>query len=129
MLISTESSLYLYRLTFWLSNSIMLRGIVNQAVKKTPLPEGPNMKTNGNGKGSGGRYSLEQKRLSSTEKETNQLIQELDNWENPKIFAIALEKVEAWIFSRIVESVWWQVVCKLFFCCCCWNCFLMESFD
>lgn len=31
------------------------------------------------------------------------------SWDDPKTFLIALEKVEAWIFSRIVESVWWQV--------------------
>lgn len=31
------------------------------------------------------------------------------NWDDPNVFASALEKVEAWIFSRIVESIWWQV--------------------
>lgn len=31
------------------------------------------------------------------------------SWEDPETFLVALEKVEAWIFSRIVESVWWQV--------------------
>lgn len=35
-----------------------------------------------------------------------------DVWENPLAFTVALERVESWIFSRIVESVWWQV--KLF---------------
>jgi len=28
---------------------------------------------------------------------------------DPETFLVTLEKVEAWIFSRIVESVWWQV--------------------
>lgn len=32
-----------------------------------------------------------------------------DVWENPLAFTVALERVESWIFSRIVESVWWQV--------------------
>lgn len=32
------------------------------------------------------------------------------DWENPHTFTSALEKVEAWIFSRIIESIWWQVV-------------------
>lgn len=32
-----------------------------------------------------------------------------DNWRDPQTFIVALEKVEAWMFSRIVESVWWQV--------------------
>lgn len=31
------------------------------------------------------------------------------DWENPVAFVAGLEKVEAWIFSRIIESVWWQV--------------------
>lgn len=44
----------------------------------------------------------------------------LHSWQDPKTFLVALEKVEAWIFSRIVESVWWQVkpqpfICPLFF--------------
>lgn len=32
------------------------------------------------------------------------------NWDDPHVFISALEKVEAWIFSRIVESIWWQVM-------------------
>lgn len=32
-----------------------------------------------------------------------------DDWHDPQTFIVALEKVEAWIFSRIVESIWWQV--------------------
>lgn len=36
--------------------------------------------------------------------------EEFDGWEDPVTFTTALEKVEAWIFSRIVESVWWQVI-------------------
>ncbi|GFZ21159.1 hypothetical protein Acr_29g0003210 [Actinidia rufa] len=98
------------RLTFWLSNSIMLRTIVNQSVRGTPLSNGQNIETNGGGKKSGGRSSLNLDKVSATEKEQNHLIQELGNWENRQTFEIALEKVEAWIFSRIVESVWWQTL-------------------
>lgn len=32
------------------------------------------------------------------------------NWDDPHVFMSALEKVEAWIFSRIIESIWWQVM-------------------
>ncbi|XP_054795432.1 uncharacterized protein LOC129300854, partial [Prosopis cineraria] len=32
------------------------------------------------------------------------------SWEDPQTFLFALEKIEAWIFSRIVESVWWQTL-------------------
>ena len=88
----------------------MLRTIVNQSVQGTPLSNGQNIETNGGGKKSGGRSSLNLDKVSATEKEQNHLIQELGNWENRQTFEIALEKVEAWIFSRIVESVWWQVL-------------------
>ncbi|KAF2325755.1 hypothetical protein GH714_035796 [Hevea brasiliensis] len=33
-----------------------------------------------------------------------------DEWEESQTFIVALERVEAWIFSRIVESVWWQTL-------------------
>lgn len=32
------------------------------------------------------------------------------DWDQPRAFTSALEKIEAWIFSRIVESIWWQVI-------------------
>jgi len=34
----------------------------------------------------------------------------IGHWDDPNVFTSALEKVEAWIFSRIVESIWWQVM-------------------
>lgn len=83
------------RLTFWLSNSIMLRAIVRKTVGELRLSDEPCFKSSvgkneSNGKG------------KSTE--------EFDDWEDPFTFTTALEKVEAWIFSRIVESVWWQTL-------------------
>ncbi|XP_073033476.1 LOW QUALITY PROTEIN: uncharacterized protein [Primulina eburnea] len=60
------------RLTYWLSNSIMLRAIVSQIAENTKPTE------------------------------------EFDDFEDVLTFIIALEKVESWLFSRIVESVWWQ---------------------
>ncbi|KAE9454736.1 hypothetical protein C3L33_13375, partial [Rhododendron williamsianum] len=88
------------RLSFWLSNSIMLRAIVNQSVQET----------NGGRKGSAGRSSLKRNTFSSTTKKKNHPPQELGDWENPQTFVVALERIEAWIFSRIVESVWWQTL-------------------
>ena len=32
-----------------------------------------------------------------------------DDWQETTTVLAALEKIESWIFSRIVESVWWQV--------------------
>lgn len=42
-------------------------------------------------------------------KQMNGFMQFSDDWQETGTFTAALEKVESWIFSRIVESVWWQV--------------------
>ncbi|KAK7391724.1 hypothetical protein VNO78_20143 [Psophocarpus tetragonolobus] len=71
------------RLTFWFSNLILLRGIVSKGVET------------GN--------TLHKEEKDDAEKPFH-------SWEDPETFLVALEKVEAWIFSRIVESVWWQTL-------------------
>ncbi|MBA0805549.1 hypothetical protein Gohar_005052 [Gossypium harknessii] len=63
------------RLTFWLSNSIVLRAIVSNAIGGIQL------------------YS-----------------ESFEEWVDPQTFLLALEKFETWIFSRIIESVWWQTL-------------------
>lgn len=40
----------------------------------------------------------------------NAVLESLKSLEDPYMFTTALEKLEAWIFSRIIESIWWQVV-------------------
>ncbi|PIN05608.1 hypothetical protein CDL12_21856 [Handroanthus impetiginosus] len=72
------------RLTFWLSNSIMLRSIVSQIAAEVPHSNGPERKINGT-KSNGS-----------------------DDGDDVWTFITALEKVESWLFSRIVESIWWQ---------------------
>lgn len=37
------------------------------------------------------------------------IMQMPDDWRETGTLLAALEKIECWIFSRIVESVWWQV--------------------
>ncbi|KAK1438157.1 hypothetical protein QVD17_03960 [Tagetes erecta] len=69
------------RLTFWLSNSVMLRAIIIQTI----------------GESSTGKHKYGSKKVH-------------DDWRDPQTFLIALEKVEAWMFSRIIESVWWQTL-------------------
>jgi len=32
-----------------------------------------------------------------------------DDWQETSTLLAALEKIESWMFSRIVETVWWQV--------------------
>lgn len=83
------------RLTFWLSNSIVLRAIVSQAVVEMALSTGS---STGSDEG-----------RNEHNEEENSLIDSSDDWVDPQTFIRVLEKIEAWIFSRIIESVWWQV--------------------
>ncbi|KAJ4904890.1 nucleolar protein gar2-related [Raphanus sativus] len=69
------------RLTFWLSNVVTLREITSHAFGSEHTGSEKLKRTNG--------FKLD--------------------WHEPETFTAALEKVESWIFSRIVESVWWQV--------------------
>ncbi|EEF47506.1 uncharacterized protein LOC8278411 [Ricinus communis] len=90
------------RLTFWLSNSILLRAIVSQAVEKLQVPASTSINKNG------GQRSRPQSSFHE-DNETNKS-KSCDEWEEAQTFVAALERVEAWIFSRIVASVWWQTL-------------------
>ncbi|XVF43756.1 hypothetical protein PTKIN_Ptkin02bG0065700 [Pterospermum kingtungense] len=75
------------RLAFWLSNSIVLRAIVSHAIGGMVLED-----------------------TCPLDKEESNSVENCDDWVDPQIFLLALEKFEAWIFSRIIESVWWQTL-------------------
>ncbi|MCL7050643.1 hypothetical protein MKW94_030945 [Papaver nudicaule] len=100
------------RLTFWLSNSIVLRGIISLTLEDSQLPvsAGPHVETydTANGKTNRSSSSLKWKKSLSIKKENN--IGSSDDWEDSCTFTSALEKIETWIFSRIVESIWWQTL-------------------
>lgn len=94
-----------YRLMFWLSNCVVLRAIISETtVGRT--------ERNGVGKGKKQASSPLKWRESSPGRKENK---SFSDWDNPIAFTSALERVETWIFSRIIESVWWQVTHKLFF--------------
>lgn len=57
----------------------------------------------------GGKPTAVQCRNSYGSKQVKKYMQCVDDWQETGTFMAALEKVESWIFSRIVESVWWQV--------------------
>lgn len=101
-------------MTFWLSNSILLRAIVSQAIDKLQLSAGPNTSGSGDGNGLGEKSSLNCQESSLHLEQKNNTEEYFDDWEDPQTFLVALENVEAWIFSRIIESVWWQVKFSLF---------------
>ncbi|KDP26777.1 hypothetical protein JCGZ_17935 [Jatropha curcas] len=90
------------RLTFWLSNSIMLRAIVSQVVEKLQLAAAPSVNKSDSQQG---RHESK----PNEGEETNETCSS-DEWEEPRTFIEALERIEAWIFLRIVESVWWQTL-------------------
>ncbi|CAL9245989.1 unnamed protein product [Arabidopsis halleri] len=96
------------RLTFWLSNIIALREIILQAFGKTIVPRHFTETSESNGSEHNGLGKLRRKKNQWT-KQSNGFKQVLEDWQEPETFTAALEKVEFWIFSRIVESVWWQV--------------------
>lgn len=103
-------------MTFWLSNSVVLRTIISQANGnlEPPLSAGNYIERNGGGKVNN-KVSTSLKWKASSPGRKEALYGGFDNWENPHMFTSALEKIEGWIFSRIVESIWWQVTPQFFF--------------
>ncbi|CAI9093240.1 OLC1v1028697C8 [Oldenlandia corymbosa var. corymbosa] len=83
------------RLTFWLSNTIMLRAIVSQAAGEIRIS---------------GRRHVGNQTNSSVDAIDQNKSEEGDEWEDVETFMFALEKTESWVFSRIVESIWWQTL-------------------
>ncbi|KAM5568161.1 hypothetical protein ABKV19_015964 [Rosa sericea] len=96
------------RLTFWLSNSIVLRAIVSQGLGKAQVSNEPCTTIKGGEQHAADRHLSAKDRIRTRNDEKDNILESFDNWEDPLIFMVALEKFEAWIFSRIVESVWWQ---------------------
>lgn len=99
------------RLTFGLSNTIVLREIICQAFgnshNSTPVTR--ISESNGFSKKSEGKSQSLKWKGGSGNKQLNGHLQFDEDWQEMGTFIAALQKVESWIFSRIVESVWWQV--------------------
>ncbi|KAA8518222.1 hypothetical protein F0562_015696 [Nyssa sinensis] len=102
------------RLTFWLSNTVVLREIISQAFGNSCLSSSVAriFESNGVGKKSEGKSSsLKWKGGSGSRQTVKQAVMQfVDDWQETRTFTAALEKVESWIFSRIVESIWWQTL-------------------
>lgn len=73
----------------------MLRSIVSQIAAELPHSYG---------------LSINSNRSVDTAHPEGQRSKSIDDMEDVLTFLIALERVESWLFSRIVESIWWQVV-------------------
>ncbi|XP_004493542.1 uncharacterized protein [Cicer arietinum] len=93
------------RLTFWLSNTIVLREIISQALGNSSQVSPIMRLAESNGKSA----ALKWKGISNG-KSGNDFMQTGEDWQETGTFTFALERVESWIFSRLVESVWWQAL-------------------
>ncbi|XP_050228021.1 uncharacterized protein LOC126677446 isoform X2 [Mercurialis annua] len=100
------------RLTYWLCNAIVLREIISQAFggSRNSSPLARFSASNGGSKKSEGKHMTLKWKGGSGIKQVNGSMQLVDDWQETGTFTAALEKVESWIFSRIVESVWWQAL-------------------
>ncbi|OIT05959.1 PREDICTED: uncharacterized protein LOC109207238 [Nicotiana attenuata] len=99
------------RLTFWLSNSLVLRATIGKFQRQQYLPHSTETML-------GNAISRDKKQISSPLKWESfssngikdDFCESFGNWEDPRTFTRALQRTEAWIFSRIVESIWWQTL-------------------
>ncbi|KAH7854766.1 hypothetical protein Vadar_017553 [Vaccinium darrowii] len=102
------------RLTFWLSNAVVLRETISQAFGSSRSSSSILKVFELNGgvkKNEGNSLSIKWKGNSgSRQTSKNGLMLQGDDWKETQTFTAALEKVESWIFSRIVESIWWQTL-------------------
>ncbi|BAT84825.1 hypothetical protein VIGAN_04228700 [Vigna angularis var. angularis] len=100
------------RLTFWLSNSIVLRTIISKTTKDVTTSNTSGSRTKRkNGEVKVGKVTQPLIWRGFSPRKNDYMAFEnggIGNWDDPNVFTSALEKVEAWIFSRIVESIWWQ---------------------
>jgi hypothetical protein len=100
-------------LTFWLSNTVVLREIIAQTfgITRQPSLAMKAFSTNVNAKMLGKNSSPTRRKNNYSGKHARPAIWPLpDDWRETGTLVAALEKIESWIFSRIVESVWWQAL-------------------
>ncbi|CAM8970776.1 unnamed protein product [Rhodiola kirilowii] len=100
------------RLTFWLSNIVVLREIICETFGASchSSPVTKISEINRNSKKSDGKYP-NQKGTSYGKPSNKPAFLPLQaEWQETGTFTSALESVESWIFLRVVELVWWQTL-------------------
>ncbi|XP_047327058.1 uncharacterized protein LOC124930751 isoform X2 [Impatiens glandulifera] len=103
--VAKSSSNDVPRLSFWLSNTVVLREIISQVFGNS-CSHSRIFEVAGQGKKSESKLSSLKWKGNSKQGFT----QFLDDWQETSTFIATLEKVEYWIFNRIVESIWWQAL-------------------
>ncbi|KAM0941572.1 putative nucleoporin [Dioscorea sansibarensis] len=100
------------RLTFWLSNVIILREVVSQTFScLSQSSTGSKLVGTSDGtKENRKKLSPLKYKDSNFSKQTGRpdSMQPADDWQEAIALISALEKIEIWLFSRAVESVWSQ---------------------
>lgn len=100
------------RLTFWLSNTVVLREIIVQTfgISHQFTPSMMNLSMNGGAKKLDGKSMTMLWRNSYNGMQAKFAARQMpDDWQETSTLLATLEKIESWIFSRIVETIWWQV--------------------
>ncbi|CAL5371662.1 unnamed protein product [Camellia sinensis] len=95
------------------SGLVLVAKACGNDVPRAQLPHSarPCIQRTGSRKGNQKQFSLlKWTEFSLSKEKKGALFASYDDWEDPPTFASALEKIEAWIFSRIIESVWWQTL-------------------
>ncbi|CAO2202454.1 unnamed protein product [Urochloa humidicola] len=112
VLVAKSSSNDASRLTFWLSNTVVLREIIAQTFGISCVtPTTTTMNGNVGAKNLDGKPTAMLWRNSSNGKQAKLApIQMPDDWQETSTLLASLEKIESWIFSRIVDTVWWQAL-------------------
>ncbi|KAF7059476.1 hypothetical protein CFC21_066379 [Triticum aestivum] len=103
------------RLTFWLSNTIVLREIIAQTFgissQSTAVMNAFTTNSKSNARNLYKNSLPMRWKMNSSGKQARPTITQFPNhWQETGTVLAALEKIESWIFSRIVESVWWQAL-------------------
>eukprot|EP01018_Ginkgo_biloba_P032923 Gb_21265 [translate_table: standard] len=101
------------RLTFWWSNTVVLREIVTQAFDSSQVSPQASSITGSNSARKNQRLHSPQNLRNSFSKQGRQklsLKENLIDWQEMHTFTTALEKIESWIYGRVIESVWWQTL-------------------
>ncbi|KAK3122102.1 hypothetical protein QOZ80_8BG0665150 [Eleusine coracana subsp. coracana] len=101
------------RLTFWLSNTVVLREIIAQTfgISRQSSPTTASLNMNGSAKKFDGKSATMLRKNSFSSKQDRLTAMQMpDDWQETSTLLSALEKIESWVFSWIVETLWWQAL-------------------
>uniref|UniRef100_A0ACD6AI94 Uncharacterized protein n=2 Tax=Avena sativa TaxID=4498 RepID=A0ACD6AI94_AVESA len=102
------------RLTFWLSNTVVLREIISKTfgISHQLTPTMTANSVNGGTQWFDGKSTPMLWKDNSNGKQTKHAVIQMipDDWQETSTLLAALERIESWMFSRIVETVWWQAL-------------------